>query len=39
VPLPAHLPPGRYAALVGIFLDGNTVLPSTRVVRFAVGDN
>ena len=39
VPLPAYLPPGRYAALVGIFLDGNTVLPSTRVVRFAVGGN
>jgi hypothetical protein len=36
VTLPELLPPGNYAALLGIFLDGNALLPSTRIIRFTV---
>ncbi len=35
-PLPASLPAGQYKALVGIFLDGNTLPPSTGMFGFRV---
>lgn len=36
VVLPNRLPPGRYAAVVGVFLDGNARTPSTKLLRFDV---
>jgi len=32
--LPEHLPRGRYTFLVAIYLDGNTVDPSAKLLRF-----
>lgn len=37
VTLPESLAPGRYTAILGIFLDGNALQPSTKVVHFRVG--
>jgi hypothetical protein len=37
IDLPQDLPPGDYAVMFGIFLDGNAVRPSARIVRFRVG--
>ncbi len=34
--LPDRLPGGNYAALVAVFLDGNSLLPSTKMIRFRV---
>jgi hypothetical protein len=34
--LPEHLPRGRYTFLVAIYLDGNTVDPTARMLRFEV---
>jgi hypothetical protein len=34
--LPEHLPRGRYTFLVAIYLDGNTVDPTARMLRFDV---
>jgi hypothetical protein len=35
--LPEDLPPGEYKAIFGIFLDGNALQPSAKVVRVRVG--
>jgi len=37
IKLPEDLPPGQYTAMLGIFLDGNAVHPSTKIVPFRVG--
>ena len=37
IKLPQDLPPGQYTALFGIFLDGNAVHASTKIVPFRVG--
>jgi len=36
-PVPSSLPPGDYKALVGVFLDGNALPPSTRMFGFRAG--
>lgn len=36
IALPEGLPAGRYAAAVGVFLDGNTLPPSVKVFSFEV---
>jgi hypothetical protein len=38
IKLPEDLPTGQYTAILGIFLDGNAVQPSTKIVRFRVGE-
>jgi hypothetical protein len=35
--LPESLPPGRYTVFFGIFLDGNSLQPPTRILHFSVG--
>ena len=35
--LPDSLPPGNYTVIVGVFLDGNALHPSARIVRVRVG--
>jgi hypothetical protein len=35
--LPERLPPGGYKVVVAIFLDGNALQPSTRILEFRVG--
>ena len=37
IALPGNLPAGSYTVIVGIFLDGNALQPSSRIVRFRVG--
>ena len=37
IKLPERLSPGEYTVLLAVFLDGNSLLPSTRVLRFHVG--
>ncbi len=37
IELPERLPPGQYAVVLGIFLDGNSLQPSARVLRVRVG--
>ena len=37
IELPEGLPPGQYTVVLGIFLDGNSLQPSTRIVHFSVG--
>jgi hypothetical protein len=37
IDLPQDLPPGDYAVILGIFLDGNALQPSARIVRVRVG--
>lgn len=32
--LPERLPRGRYTFMVGIYLDGNTIRPATRIISF-----
>ena len=40
IALPEKLPSGRYAAVIGIFLDGNAIMPAVGVFGFeAGGDN
>ena len=34
--LPDRLPGGNYTALVAVFLDGNSLMPSTKMIRFRV---
>ncbi|MGH6660700.1 MAG: hypothetical protein ACREB6_04125 [Rhodospirillales bacterium] len=36
-PVPATLPSGGYKVLVGVFLDGNALPPSTRIFSFQAG--
>lgn len=36
IPLPAAIPPGRYGAALGVFLDGNAIQPSVKVFRFEI---
>ena len=38
VALPVPLPPGRHTVLVAVYLDGNSLTPSTGIVRFEVGE-
>jgi len=35
--LPERLPPGEYTVNLAIFLDGNSVVPSAKSLRFRVG--
>jgi hypothetical protein len=37
IELPERLPAGQYTVLIGIFLDGNTLQPSTRTLHVRVG--
>ena len=37
VDLAPELPPGAYTVILGIFLDGNAVEPSARVVPLRIG--
>jgi hypothetical protein len=37
ITLPERLSPGQYTVLLAVFLDGNSLLPSARVLRFHVG--
>jgi hypothetical protein len=37
IKLPQDLPPGQYTAILGIFLDGNALQPSAKVLNFRVG--
>lgn len=37
ITLPERLPPGQYTVLVGIFLDGNSLQPSVKIVHRRVG--
>jgi hypothetical protein len=37
IALPDSLSPGQYTAIVGIFLDGNALQPSSKVLKFRVG--
>jgi hypothetical protein len=37
VKLPERLPPGRYKVVLAIFLDGNALQPSTRILDVRVG--
>jgi hypothetical protein len=36
--LPERLSPGQYTVLLAVFLDGNSLLPSAKVLRFRVGN-
>ncbi|MEX1059764.1 MAG: hypothetical protein WED13_01965 [Methyloceanibacter sp.] len=36
--LPERLSPGQYTVLLAVFLDGNSLLPSAKVLRFHVGN-
>jgi hypothetical protein len=36
IDLPDRMPPGRYTAVACIFLDGNTLNPSVKLLRFSV---
>jgi hypothetical protein len=33
VELPEEMPPGRYTILVAVYLDGNSLTPSTGMLR------
>ena len=37
IKLPDSLPPGQYTVILGIFLDGNALQPSAKVLRVRVG--
>jgi hypothetical protein len=37
IALPDNLPSGSYTVILGIFLDGNALLPAAEIVRFRVG--
>jgi len=37
IDLPKRLPPGEYTVNLAVFLDGNSMLPSARSLRFRVG--
>jgi hypothetical protein len=37
IAIPQRLARGRYSVLLAVFLDGNSLLPSARVLRFDVG--
>lgn len=38
IDLPKRLPPGQYTVVLTVFLDGNAMLPSAKVLRIRVGD-
>ena len=37
IDLPEHLPPGEYTVNLAIFLDGNSMAPSAKSLRFRIG--
>jgi hypothetical protein len=37
VDLPQGLQPGQYTVALAVFLDGNSLLPSTRLLRLRIG--
>jgi hypothetical protein len=37
IKLPDRLPPGQYKVVLAVFLDGNSLQPSTRILQFRVG--
>jgi len=37
IKLPARLPPGEYKIVLAVFLDGNPVQPSTKILRVRIG--
>ena len=38
IKLPERLPPGQYTVILAVYLDGNSMLPSAKLLRFRVGD-
>ena len=38
IDLPQGLPPGEYTVVLAVFLDGNSLLPSTRLLRLRIGE-
>jgi len=38
IALPERLPPGQYTVVLAVYLDGNSMLPSAKLLRFRVGD-
>jgi hypothetical protein len=38
IKLPEQLSPGQYTVILAVFLDGNSLLPSAKVLRFHVGN-
>ena len=38
IKLPERLPPGEYTVILAIFLDGNSVLPSAKMLRLRIGE-
>jgi hypothetical protein len=38
IDLPRGLPPGEYTVVLAVFLDGNSLLPSTRLLRLRIGE-
>ena len=36
IAIPNDLPPGEYTAILAVFLDGNSTLPSAKIVRFRI---
>jgi hypothetical protein len=36
IDIPERLPPGQYSVIVAVFLDGNSMLPSAKIVRFQI---
>jgi hypothetical protein len=38
IDLPQRLPPGQYTVVLTILLDGNSMLPSARMLRIRIGD-
>jgi hypothetical protein len=38
IDLPQGLPPGEYTVALAVFLDGNSLLPSTRLLRLRIGE-
>jgi hypothetical protein len=38
IDLPQGLQPGEYTVVLGVFLDGNSLLPSARLLRWRVGE-
>ncbi len=37
IDLPERLPPGEYTVILAIFLDGNSMVPSVKSLRFRIG--
>ncbi len=38
IKVPEGLPPGEYTVILAVFLDGNSMLPSAKMLRLRIGD-